>query len=464
MALPAFGTDGVRGVANIDLTPEVALALGRAAAGVLVPTPSAAATGDARPRFVIGRDPRRSGAMLEASLAAGLASSGIDVVLLGVVPTPTVAWVCARDGLAGAMISASHNPFADNGIKLFAAGGLKLSDEAETEIQQRLHQVLGRSWVSSPSEAGLAAVSGDAVGSIEPLDVTADWIDSVVATIDGRRLDGVSIVLDTANGAASAVAPAVFRRLGAHVTVLADQPDGLNINADRGSTSPGALASAVVGTGGAFGLAFDGDADRLIAVDHTGTIVDGDHILCLLAQDWKATGRLADDTLVVTVMSNLGLHLAMRAAGITVRQTGVGDRYVLAELQAGGYSLGGEQSGHVICRDLATTGDGILAGVQLADAIVRSGRSLAELASEAMTTVPQILRNVRLSVPDPGLLDRIHPEIESAERELGSDGRVLVRASGTEPLIRVMVEHLDDATAVQVCDRLVQVVERTAVR
>ncbi len=322
MALPAFGTDGVRGVANLDLTPEAALALGRAAAGVLVPSPAAT---HERPRFVIGRDPRRSGPMLEAALAAGLASCGIDVVLLGVVPTPTVAWICARDHVAGAMISASHNPFADNGIKLFAAGGLKLSDEAEAEIQQRFHDALERSPASAAP--GPTIVSGSAVGRVDPTDVADEWIESVIATIDGRRLDGVSIVLDTANGSASAVGPEVFRRLGAEVTVLCDGPDGLNINADCGSTSPQALASAVVERGAAFGLAFDGDADRLIAVDHTGAIVDGDHILCLLAADWKATGRLTHDTLVVTVMSNLGLHLAMASAGITVRQTGVGDRY-----------------------------------------------------------------------------------------------------------------------------------------
>ncbi|MEZ5229256.1 MAG: phosphoglucosamine mutase [Acidimicrobiales bacterium] len=439
MVLPSFGTDGVRGVANTDLTPEVALALGRAAAGVL--------GGDT---FVIGRDPRRSGPMLEAALAAGLAASGASVELLGVVPTPTVAWVCAERQLPGAMISASHNPFADNGIKLFAAGGIKLSDAAEADIQARFHAILtdGANTTAAPTGAG--------VGEITSHDPCDDWVHSVVESLGGRKLDGARVVLDGANGAASIVGPMVFEELGAHVTVIGNEPDGLNINLERGSTSPAALQAAVVEHSADMGLAFDGDADRLIAVDHTGAIVDGDHILAILANDWAASGRLRHNTLVVTVMSNLGLHLAMREAGIEVRQTGVGDRYVLAELDAGNFSLGGEQSGHVICRDLATTGDGVLAAAQLADAVVRSGSSLAELASNAMSTVPQVLKNVRLPARDPELLAKLSPHIEAAEAELGTQGRVLVRASGTEPLIRVMVEHLDAATAERICAQLVQ--------
>ncbi len=416
------------------------MALGRAAAGVL--------GGDT---FVIGRDPRRSGPMLEAALAAGLAATGASVELLGVVPTPTVAWACVQRGVAGAMISASHNPFADNGIKLFAAGGIKLSDDAEAEIQQRFHALLRG---EHPAEQ-VTPVGVD-VGSIRSHDLSEDWVHSVVASLEGRKLDGVRVVLDCANGAASRTGPAVFEALGAHVTVIANTPDGVNINAECGSTSPAGLQAAVVEHSADMGLAFDGDADRLIAVDHTGEIVDGDHILALLAGDWAATGRLRHNTLVVTVMSNLGLHLAMREAGIEVRQTGVGDRYVLAELNDGDFSLGGEQSGHVICRDLATTGDGVLAAAQLADAVVRSGSSLADLAAAAMTVVPQVLRNVRLAVRDPELLDKLAPHIERAEAELGDAGRVLVRASGTEPLIRVMVEHLDAATAERVCDQLVQ--------
>ncbi len=441
MVLPSFGTDGVRGVANTDLTPEVALALGRAAAGVLGGT-----------TFVIGRDPRRSGPMLEAALAAGLASSGASVELLGMVPTPTVAWVCAQRQVAGAMISASHNPFSDNGIKLFAAGGIKLSDAAEAEIQARFHAILSG---EPAGEAAPLPVGAD-VGEITSSDQSEAWVRSVVESLGGRTLDGVRVVLDCANGAASHLGPRVFEELGAHVTVIGNEPNGVNINLECGSTSPAALQIAVVEHSADLGLAFDGDADRLIAVDHTGRLVDGDHILALLANDWAATGRLRHNTLVVTVMSNLGLHLAMRAAGIEVRQTGVGDRYVLAELDDGDFSLGGEQSGHVICRDLATTGDGVLAAAQLADAVVRSGSSLAELAGAAMTTVPQILRNVRLPRRDPTLLEKLAPHIAEAETELGDDGRVLVRASGTEPLIRVMIEHLDAQVAASVCDRLVQ--------
>ncbi len=443
--LPSFGTDGVRAVANTELTPEVALALGRAAAGVL--------GGDT---FVIGRDPRRSGPMLEAALAAGLASSGVSVELLGMVPTPTVAWVCAQRQVAGAVISASHNPFADNGIKLFAAGGTKLTDAVEAEIQDRFHSILTGGWASEVATAGTAVPVGAEVGSITSHDASVSWMHSIVESLEGRDLDGVRLVLDCANGAASHLGPLVFTELGANVTVIGNEPDGLNINRDGGSTSPAALQLAVVEHAADMGLAFDGDADRLIAVDHTGTIVDGDHILALLAIDWASTGRLRHNTLVVTVMSNLGLHLAMRTAGIEVSQTGVGDRYVLAELDRGNFSLGGEQSGHFICRDIATTGDGLLAGAQLADLVVRSGRSLAELAGAAMTTVPQILRNVRLEARDPELLTKLAPHVATAEAELGDAGRVLVRASGTEPLIRVMVEHLDDATAHRICDDLVR--------
>lgn len=441
--LPSFGTDGIRAVANTELTPEVALALGRAAAGVL-----------GAETVAIGRDPRRSGPMLEAALAAGFASSGASVELLGMVPTPTVAWVCAERNIVGAVISASHNPFADNGIKFFAAGGVKLSDAVEAQIQRRFDELL-----SGSTQAERPVPVGADVGSIVTADHTDAWVASVVASIEGRSLGGLRLVLDCANGAASHVGPQVFAALGADVTVIGNQPNGVNINDKRGSTSPEALQAAVVEHNADMGLAFDGDADRLIAIDNTGTIVDGDHILAMLAIDWAATGRLRHNTLVVTVMSNLGLHLAMRNAGITVSQTGVGDRYVLAELDAGNYSLGGEQSGHFICRDIATTGDGVLAAVQLSDLVLRSGQSLSVLAGAAMTTVPQVLRNVRLERRDPELLDKLAPRIIEAEAALGADGRVLVRASGTEPLIRVMVEHLDDSVANRICDELVAATE-----
>lgn len=442
---PRFGTDGVRGGANEVLTADIALALGRAAADVL-----------AGSEVVIGRDTRRSGQLLEAALVAAYTGAGIGVRLLGEVPTPTVAWASAHDNVAGAMISASHNPFADNGIKFFAPGGRKLTDTDEERIEERFHAYLD----------GMAPplALGDEIGVVagpEP-DVADGWADAIVASTSGRRFDGWSVVLDCAHGAASRHAAGIFRRLGADVAVIGDQPDGVNINDGFGSTHPERLAEAVVASGASLGLAFDGDADRLIAVDAAGGIVDGDHILAILATDWRAAGRLRHDTVVVTVMSNLGFRLAMKDADITVVSTGVGDRYVLEALDAGGFSLGGEQSGHVICRDLATTGDGVLAAVQLLDALVRNDRPLDEWAAEVMTVYPQVLRNVRLERRPPDLLDQLAAAVSEAEAEMGPDGRVLVRPSGTEPLIRVMVEHRDAATADQVCERLVAETERLA--
>ena len=443
MVHPRFGTDGVRGVANSELTPDAALALGRAAAEVLGGT-----------RVVIGRDTRRSGPMLEAAMVAGYNSAGVGVELLGDVPTPTVAWVAANQEIGGAMISASHNPFADNGIKLFAKGGVKLSDKLEASIEARFHALLDGAAPLDPT--------GASIGSALPSDLAAGWVDSVVSSIDDRTFDGVKVVLDCANGAAAELGPEVFRRLGATLTVIGDQPDGCNINDGCGSTHPELLQAAVREQRADLGLAFDGDADRLIAVDGEGSIVDGDHVLAILATDMKSRGRLTDDTLVVTVMSNLGLKLAMAEADITVVETGVGDRYVLEALSNGGFSLGGEQSGHVICRDLSTTGDGVLAGVQLLDAVRRSGDTLAQLAAGVMTSLPQVLRNVRLPAKDDSIVDRLADAVAAAERELGDNGRVLVRPSGTEPLIRVMVEHADQATAERVCDGLVSVTERLA--
>lgn len=433
---PTFGTDGVRGLANTDLTPDVAQALGRAAAEFLVGK-----------QVAIGRDTRRSGPMLEAALAAGYMSAGVNVELLGVVPTPTVSRVAADAGIPGAMISASHNPYPDNGIKLFAAGGLKLGDETEANIQARFHEILGTPHQEGPT--------GDGVGVLVETQGSHGWVRSVVDSVEPQALSELRIVLDCANGSAHELGPEVFRTLGADVTVIGADPDGCNINAECGSTHPDSLQKAVVELGANFGLAFDGDADRLVAVAGDGSIVDGDHILAILAKDWSQTGRLHHNAVVVTVMSNLGFHIAMKASGIEVIQTGVGDRYVLESLNKGGYSLGGEQSGHVICRDLASTGDGVLAGVQLADAVLRSGTTLTDLASNAMTTVPQILHNIRLPRRDPDLVNRLAPAIAAAEATMGSDGRVLVRASGTEPLLRVMVEHLDDATATSICAQLV---------
>lgn len=446
-SLPRFGTDGVRGVANRDLTADVALALARAASGVL-------ADGDGRQRVVIGRDTRRSGLMLEAALVAGYTAAGVDVELLGVVPTPTVAVASAALGAQGAMISASHNPFGDNGIKLFAPGGNKLDDDTESRIEQAMHAYLAQ-------EATAPAATGGDVGVVQASSAGQTWFDAVLASVDGRRFEHRSIVLDCAHGSAHAVGPQVFEALGATVTTIGASPDGMNINADAGSTHPAALQRAVVDSGADLGLAFDGDADRLIAVDETGALVDGDHILGILANDWKATGKLHADTVVVTVMSNLGFRLAMAESGVQVIETKVGDRYVLEELNAGvdgrRYSLGGEQSGHVICRDLASTGDGVLAGVQLLDALDRSGTGLHELARQTMTTYPQVLKNVRLARRMPDVADQLADVVAEAEVELGEQGRVLVRPSGTEPLVRIMVEHLDADTADRVCDHLVAV-------
>ncbi|HVE45743.1 MAG TPA: phosphoglucosamine mutase [Acidimicrobiales bacterium] len=433
-----FGTDGVRGVANRDLTPELVLALGRAAARVL--------GGD---RFVVGRDTRLSGPLVQAALSAGLASEGAAVVDLGVVPTPTVAFASAAEACPGAVISASHNPFGDNGVKLFAAGGRKLDDAVEAALEAELDRLLGG--------VGSALVpAGAAVGRFEAAGrVVADYEDHLAASLEGRGLEGLRVVVDCANGAGSHIAPRVLAALGAEVEALSDAPDGVNINDGCGSTFPAALQRAVVAAGADAGLALDGDADRVLAVDHLGALVDGDQVLALCAVDLRSRGRLRDDTVVATVMANLGFRRAMVAAGVKVEETVVGDRYVLEALEQGGWSLGGEQSGHVIFADLATTGDGILTGLQLLDVVSRSGRRLAELAAAAMDRMPQVLRNV--AVPAGNVEDvmaRLRPSVEAAEAELGEAGRILVRPSGTEPLVRVMVEaateELAESTAMRV--------------
>jgi phosphoglucosamine mutase len=436
-----FGTDGIRGVANTELTPELALALGRAAARVL--------GGD---RVVIGRDTRISGPLLEAALAAGFAAEGVTVERLGVLPTPGVAFVSEAEGVPGAVISASHNLFADNGIKLFAPGGLKLPDDTEAAVEAELEAVV----------AGAAGgPSGEDVGAVVDRPGAGErYVEHLTGILAGHRLDGVTLVLDCANGAASVVAPAAFQRLGANVVVINDHPDGCNINDRCGATHPENLRLAVVAEGADAGLAFDGDADRLIAVDHTGSVVDGDHLIAICARDLRARGALRDDTVVVTVMTNLGFRLAMTEAGITVVDTPVGDRYVLSALDSGSWSLGGEQSGHVIFRDLATTGDGILTGLLLMEIVARSRRPLADLAAAAMTRLPQVLVNVRVSGSAPAVAGRIAEEVDAAERRLGTTGRVLVRASGTEPLVRVMVEAATHNEAEAVANGLVGAVER----
>jgi phosphoglucosamine mutase len=413
-----FGTDGVRGVANTELTAEFALRLGRAAARVLA---SASETTLA----VVGGDTRESTPMFDAALCAGFSAEGVDVVRLGVAPTPMVAFEAQRLGALGAVVSASHNPFGDNGIKLFAFGGVKLQDEVEQQIEAELGRL---TTPSGPSGSITASVDH------EP------YMNHVLAILEGSSLAGLKVVLDAANGAGYELAPDVLRAAGADVVVIAAEPDGRNINKSCGATAPGAVAAAVLEHEADIGVALDGDADRLIAVDHTGAIVDGDHIIAIAAGDLLARGELRNNTVVVTVMTNLGFRLAMREAGIDVVETAVGDRYVLEALAAGNHSLGGEQSGHVIFADHATTGDGLLTAVVLLDAMARTNRSLADLAADAMTSLPQVLVNVRVAERVPDVAERLADEIAIAEASLGETGRILVRASGTEPLIRVMVE------------------------
>ncbi|MFV0309524.1 MAG: phosphoglucosamine mutase [Desertimonas sp.] len=429
-----FGTDGVRGVANSDLTAAFALRLGRAAARVL-----------GGREAVIGGDTRRSTPMLAAAFAAGMAAEGVDVHQLGVVPTPAVAFVAAERGIAGAVVSASHNPFHDNGIKLFARGGTKLPDELEARIE---------------SELDVLPPPGGEPGELRHGLDAAGYVAHLVGALEGRHLDGLRVVVDAANGAAVPVAAEVFANAGADITVIHDRPDGRNINAGCGATAPASLAAAVVARRADLGLALDGDADRLIAVDHTGAVVDGDHIIALCALDLCERGELVDDTVVVTVMTNLGFRLAMERAGISVVETAVGDRYVLEALDRDGLVLGGEQSGHVIFRRLATTGDGLLTGLALCDLVRRAGRPLAELAEGAMTRLPQVLINVPVRERMPDAAQRFAAEVAELEPRLGATGRVLLRASGTEPLVRVMVEAESDAVAHDVAEDLAALVRR----
>ncbi len=437
-----FGTDGVRGLANRDLTAELALGLAVAAAGVLAHRRS----GGSRPVAVVGRDPRASGEFLEAAVVAGLASAGVDVVRLGVLPTPAVAYltgVLSAD--LGVMLSASHNAMPDNGIKFFDRSGFKLPDAVEDEIERRL----GQEW-TRPLGADVGRVRD------EP-EALRRYTDHLLSTIP-TRLDGLRVVVDCANGAAHAVAPAVLAAAGADVIPVAAEPDGLNINHGVGSTHPEILRSTVLSSGADVGIAHDGDADRCLAVDAAGQLVDGDEILAICATAAAEAGRLAERTVVTTVMTNLGFKRAMSAHGISVVQTPVGDRYVLEALQRSSLNLGGEQSGHVVFLDHATTGDGVLTALQLLDRMASTGRPLADLAS-LIQRLPQVLVNVpgvdRGRADAPELL----AAVAAAEAELGADGRVLVRPSGTEALIRVMVEAPTPAQATSVAESLARVVE-----
>ena len=437
----------MRGLANAELTPELALALGRAASRVLGADAS-------HGRVAVGSDTRRSGPLLFGALSSGIAAEGLDVVDLGVVPTPAVALRAQRDHIVGAMISASHNPFEDNGIKFFAPGGLKLPDSVEAMIELELDSLIGG---RGDSDVLVGADVGRVTADLAFLDA---YVAHVVEALEGRTLKSLRVVLDTANGAAAAAAPQVFRALGAEVIVLNDAPDGTNINADCGSTHPEALRSAVVAHGAHMGFAFDGDADRMLAVDASGTLVDGDQILAMLAVDRRERGRLAGNTVVVTVMTNLGFRLAMADHGVSVVDTAVGDRYVLEAMLAGGFVLGGEQSGHVINADIATTGDGTLSAALVADLMVRSGRSLAAHAS-VMERLPQVLRNVK-GVDRSGLAgaEELWAEVRAVESELSGRGRVLLRPSGTEALVRVMVEAPTADAAASAAARLCATVER----
>ena len=440
-----FGTDGVRGVANKDVTAELALGLSAAAARVLSEEGQFAGH---RPIAVVGRDPRASGEFLSAATVAGLACAGVDVYDAGVLPTPAIAYLTAASGAdLGAMLSASHNPMPDNGIKFFSRGGHKLPDATEDAIEAHL----GDEW-DHPV--------GASVGRVTAYDQGAHlYVEHLLATLP-HRLEGLHIVLDTANGAASVVGPEAFRQAGARVTVIGAEPNGLNINDGYGSTHLEHLREAVALEGADFGLAFDGDADRCLAVDGTGQVVDGDQIMAILAIDLKERGVLAGNTLVATVMSNLGMLQAMEREGIEVVQTAVGDRYVLEAMKAGSYSLGGEQSGHVILLDHGTTGDGILTGLTLASRVAATGKSLADHAS-CMTRLPQKLVNVpgvdKHAVDDHEV---VQAAVSAAQASLGDRGRVLLRKSGTEPVVRVMVEADTADRAERVAADLALVVQR----
>lgn len=440
-----FGTDGVRGLANGLITAELSMEVSQAAAVVLGHEQVPAGK---RPVAVVARDPRASGEFISAAVSAGLASAGVDVFDAGVLPTPAAAYLVADLGADfGVMISASHNPAPDNGIKFFARGGHKLPDEVEDAIEAEM-------------KAERRRPTGAEVGRIQRFSDAEDrYIVHLLQTLPAR-LDGLKIVLDCAHGAASGCSPQVFADAGAQVIVIGAEPDGLNINDGVGSTHLEQLQEAVVKHGAHLGIAHDGDADRCLAVDEQGTVVDGDQIMTILALALKDAGKLKDNVLVATVMSNLGMKLALREAGIRIEETAVGDRYVLESMRANGYSLGGEQSGHVIFSDHATTGDGVLTGLQLAAQIAKTGRPLSDLA-KAMNRLPQVLINVK-GVDKAAVKTNVGLQlaVDEASRELGETGRVLLRPSGTEPVVRVMVEAADMDTAQAVAERLAEAVKQ----
>ena len=440
-----FGTDGVRGLANADLTPELALSVAVAAAHTL-----AERDRSHRPVAVVGRDPRASGEMLEAAVVAGLASAGADVLRAGVIPTPAVAYLVGAHGAdLGVVLSASHNPMPDNGIKLFAAGGHKLPDEIEEQIEAAVAGGRGADWQRP---------TGSDIGRVHDLlDGAEHYVKHLVESIP-HRLDGLRVVVDCANGAASEVAPQAYREAGAEVTAIHADPDGLNINDGCGSTHLDVLRSAVLEHGADLGIAHDGDADRCLAIAADGSEVDGDQIMAILALAMREQGTLTKDTLVATVMSNLGLRLAMRDAGVRLVETKVGDRYVLEELRASRLALGGEQSGHVVLPAYATTGDGLLTALHLMARVAQTGSSLAELAA-VVTKLPQVLLNVPVTDRTAGSsAPAVLAAVAEVEAELGDSGRVLLRPSGTEPLVRVMVEAPTHDAAQAAAERIAALV------
>ena len=438
-----FGTDGVRGLANRDITAELAVDLAVSAAHVLG---DAGVFGDRRPTAIVGRDTRASGEFLEAAVVAGLASAGVDVTIVGVIPTPAVAWLTASCGAdLGVMLSASHNPMPDNGIKFFARGGHKLADEIEDQIEQRL----GEPW-DRPTGEGVGRIRTD-------LEAAERYVDYLVSTID-VDLSGLRVVVDCANGAAWRVAPEALRRAGAEVIAIHAQPNGWNINEDCGSTHLDALSKAVLENSADVGIAHDGDADRCLAVAADGSLIDGDHILAILAVALRESGRLTGNTVVSTVMANLGFKMAMESAGIQIAETAVGDRYVLEQMRASNLALGGEQSGHVVMSEFATTGDGVLTALHLLARMAQTGESLAELA-RMVDKFPQVLVNV--GGVDKSALESnatVRATLTQVEEELAGNGRVLLRPSGTEPVIRVMVEAATSQEAERLAGAIAAVV------
>ena len=442
-----FGTDGVRGEANVTLLPEMAYRLGRAA------TLYFGRESDEQPLILIGRDTRISGEMFASALTAGICSAGGRAMLAGVIPTPAIAYLARRHkAKAGIVISASHNPFHDNGIKFFGGDGYKLPDAVEDELEAIVHQL--------EQDDNLARPSGDKIGHIEyRTDLLNQYIEFVLSTCK-ERFDGMSVVLDCANGAAYEVMPRVLRELGAKVKVIHALPNGVNINDHCGSTHLESLQRAVLENHADFGIAHDGDADRCLCVDEKGQVIDGDHILVMCAQDMIKKGTLPYNTVVTTVMANIGFHKAIKAAGGRAEVTQVGDRYVLENMLKNGYKIGGEQSGHIIFTDFSTTGDGPITALQVLSSLKRSGRKASDLTN-LMTTYPQLLVNVKVATKDGWEQNEaIKAAIKKGEEELGSDGRILVRPSGTEPLIRVMAEGPDQAQLDTICNAIADVVKK----